>query len=45
MYALYRRVLLSYSHILLCREKLDGSLRGIVLLGLEYKKTHTLVKV
>ena len=42
---LYRKVLLSYSHILLCRERLDGSLRGLVLLGLERKPTYSLLKV
>jgi hypothetical protein len=44
-FAIYRKTLLSYSHILLCREKLDGSLRGLVLMGLQYKKTHTVLKV
>jgi hypothetical protein len=41
----YRNVLLSYSHVLFCREKLDGSLRGVVLLGVEHKTSHTLLKV
>ena len=42
---MYRKTLQTYSHVLFCREKLDGSLRGLVLVGLEHKKTHTLMKV
>ena len=42
---MYQKTLQKYSHVVLCRERLDGSLRGLVLVGLEYKKTHTLMKV
>ena len=42
---MYKRVLLSYSHVLFCREKLDGSLRGLVLLGVDRKEKYTVLKV
>ena len=45
VFAMYQKTLQKYSHVVLCREKLDGSLRGLVLVGLEYKKTHTVLKV
>ncbi|CAI8030976.1 hypothetical protein GBAR_LOCUS17569 [Geodia barretti] len=44
VFAMYQKTLQKYSHVVLCREKLDGSLRGLVLVGLEYKKTHTVLK-
>ncbi len=40
-----RRAVLTYSHIMLCRERTDGSLRGMALLKIEHKGTYTLLKV
>ena len=39
----HRAVVMSYSHLLLCRD--DGSLRGLSLCGMERQKSYTIVKV
>ena len=41
----YEKTLHSYSHILLCRERVDGSLRGLMLIGIDRKPSYTLIKV
>ena len=39
----------SYTHVMVCRERLDGSLRGMMLIGIEHNKhgeqRYTLIKV
>lgn len=42
---MYDKVLRSYSHILFCRDRLDGSLRGLMLLGVDRKETYTVFKL
>lgn len=39
-----RKLLQQYTHILMCRDRLDGTLRGILLLGIERKGDYTLLK-
>ena len=41
----HRAVVMSYSHLLLCRDRDDGSLRGLSLCGMERQKSYTIVKV
>ena len=41
----FRKTLLSYSHVMLCRDRSDGSLRGMMLVGIEHCGSHTLIKV
>lgn len=45
----FQALVLSYTHVLVCRERLDGSLRGIMFIGIERKKrdelNYTLIKV
>ena len=36
--------LLSYTHILMCRDRVDGTLRGAMLIGIERKGEYTLLK-
>jgi len=39
------KVMLGFTHIMLCRERVDGSLRGIMLMGIEHKEKYTIMKV
>ena len=40
------QVLMSYTHVLMCRDRVDGTLRGAMLIGIEHKGSdYTLVKV
>ena len=39
------KVVMQYTHILMCRDRIDGTLRGIMLFGIEHKRDHTLIKM
>ena len=41
----YKKVFLSYSHAFLCRDRDDGSLRGVTLIAVDRKPTYTVTKV
>ena len=34
-----------YTHVLMCRDRMDGTLRGAMLLGIEHKADYTLLKL
>lgn len=38
-------VLSSYTHVLMCRDRVDGTLRGTLLIGVERKGEYTLIKL
>ena len=35
---------MQYTHVLMCRDRMDGTLRGAMLLGIEHKDHYTLIK-
>ena len=39
------RIIMQYSHVLMCRDRMDGTLRGAMMLGIEHKGNYTLLKV
>ena len=39
------KVIMQYTHVLMCRDRMDGTLRGAMLLGIEHKGDYTLLKV
>ena len=39
------KVIMRYTHVLMCRDRIDGTLRGALLLGIERKADHTLLKL
>ena len=39
------KVLMQYTHVLMCRDRMDGTLRGAMLLGIERKGDYTLLKL
>ncbi len=43
--AMLQKVILTYSNILLFRDKMDGSLRGITLVGFHRNKEYTFMKI
>ncbi|KAL5499378.1 hypothetical protein EMCRGX_G010777 [Ephydatia muelleri] len=40
----FNKTLNSYSHVMLCRERTDGSLRGMMLIGIEHNGSYTVIK-
>lgn len=40
----FAKTLESYSHVMLCRERSNGSLRGMMLIGIEHNGSYTLIK-
>ena len=36
---------MQYTHVLMCRDRMDGTLRGAMLLGIEHKGDYTLMKL
>lgn len=45
----FHRIMLTYTYVIACRERIDGSLRGMLLLGKEYNEEndckYTLIKL
>ena len=39
------KVIMQYTHVLMCRDRMDGTLRGAMLLGIEHKGDYTLLKL
>ena len=38
-------MIMQYTHVLMCRDRMDGTLRGAMLLGIEHKGDYTLLKL
>ena len=38
-------MIMQYTHVLMCRDRMDGTLRGAMLLGIERKGDYTLLKL
>ena len=40
-----QKVLRSYSHVMLCRDMIDGSLREVLHFGIKRKKEYTIIRL
>ena len=36
---------MQYTHVMLCRDRVDGTLRGIMLVGIDHKGDYTLMRI
>ena len=39
------KLLMQYTHVLMCRDRMDGTLRGAMMLGIERKGDYTLIQL
>ena len=41
----FHKAMLKYTHIMLCRDRVDGTLRGTLLINIEHKGDYTLISM